>query len=158
MLAPPLAGIQPLAGLPAAVLRVRPQRVAMDALTYSMSTVDYVGVSLTDQVYEETNTGHPIDGAIDGGQHSVHARPVQDAKPARGLLQMLDDFVESENDLRPGHAVFGPPRAGKPMAAKLGFLHHRQSDTLPDPRESFKAAFSENRSQNGSSRAPTTGT
>ena len=73
MLAPPIAGIQPLAGLPEAVLRVRPQRVAMDALTYSMSTVDYVGVSLTDQVYEETNTGHPIDGAIDECRRSLQS-------------------------------------------------------------------------------------
>jgi len=73
MLAPPIAGIQPLAGLPAAVLRVRPQRVAMDALTYSMSTVDYVGVSLTDQVYEETSTGHPIDGAIDECRRSLQS-------------------------------------------------------------------------------------
>ncbi len=73
MLAPPIAGFEPLAGLPAAVLRVRPQRVAMDALTYSMSTVDYVGVSLTDQVYEETNTGHPIDGAIDECRRSLQS-------------------------------------------------------------------------------------
>ena len=73
MLAPPIAGIEPLARLPAAVLRVRPQRVVMDALTYSMSTVDYVGVSLTDQVYEETSTGHPIDGAIDECRRSLQS-------------------------------------------------------------------------------------
>jgi len=73
MLAPPVAGAVQPTGLPVPVLRVRPQRIAMDALTYSMSTVDYVGVSLTDQVYEETNTGHPIDGAIDECRRSLQS-------------------------------------------------------------------------------------
>ena len=55
------------------LLRVRPQRAKVEFLAYSVSTVDYVGVSKTDQVLEELSTAHPVDGAIDECRRSLQS-------------------------------------------------------------------------------------
>jgi len=58
---------------PETLLRVRPQRIKAEFLEYSISTVDYVGVSKTDQVFEELSTAHPVDGAIDECRRSFQS-------------------------------------------------------------------------------------
>ena len=53
--------------------RVRPQRARSRCLSYSISTVDYVGISQTNDRFEEVSSQHPIDGAIDECRRSLQS-------------------------------------------------------------------------------------